>query len=87
MAGVAFITLLERKYLGLSQIRVGPNKLTLRGILQPLADGVKLMAKQLLKRGLSQRVLFIISPLILLVIFLLIWTRVLLWDSSRIRIK
>lgn len=70
MGAVAFITLLERKFLGLSQVRLGPNKVTLSGLLQPVADGVKLLAKQFLKRGLRQRILFLLSPLILFRVFI-----------------
>jgi len=54
IGGVAFITLLERKLLGLSQIRLGPNKLTQAGILQPVADGVKLLFKELYLALFSQ---------------------------------
>lgn len=45
LMGVAFITLLERKFLGFSQNRFGPNKVRLWGILQPVLDGVKLLLK------------------------------------------
>jgi len=42
---IAFITLLERKLLGLSQDRLSPNKVLFKGILQPVADGLKLIFK------------------------------------------
>jgi len=46
LLAVAFFTLFERKVLGLTQRRVGPNKVTIWGILQPLLDGVKLLTKE-----------------------------------------
>jgi NADH-quinone oxidoreductase subunit H len=69
--GVAFTTLLERKLLGLSQLRIGPNKVTLLGILQPVADGVKLLLKQLFITLRRQRLLFLIAPLLLIILFVL----------------
>jgi NADH-quinone oxidoreductase subunit H len=70
LGAVAFITLLERKYLGLRQIRLGPNKVSFNGTLQPVADGVKLLTKQFIKSGLRQRFLFLVSPTLLLRLFL-----------------
>ena len=82
LGGVAFVTLLERKLLGLSQIRLGPNKVTLNGILQPVIDGVKLLFKQLHIVSPSQNVLFTIRPGLLLILFIVAWRWLLPWSGS-----
>jgi NADH-quinone oxidoreductase subunit H len=72
MGAVAFVTLMERKILGLTQLRLGPNKVTLLGLLQPMADGIKLLSKFNLRIKFSQFNLFVLSPLILITLFLLL---------------
>jgi len=87
LGAVAFVTLLERKILGLSQIRLGPNKVTIRGILQPLADGVKLLAKQMLSPKRKQLGIFLIIPSLLLLIFLLLWCYDMEWEGNLEAVK
>jgi len=71
LGAVAFITLVERKLLGLSHIRMGPNKVSASGILQPLADGVKLLIKQFFFVLSTQIILFYLMPVLLFTVFLL----------------
>jgi len=82
MGAVAFVTLMERKILGLTQLRLGPNKVTLLGLLQPMADGIKLLSKFNLRIKFSQFNLFVLSPLILITLFLLLWRWVVPWSGN-----
>lgn len=47
LVGVAFVTLLERRILGYIQLRRGPNRVGYLGLLQPIADAVKLFRKEI----------------------------------------
>ena len=71
--GVGFFTLLERKALSYIQSRKGPNKVSHRGILQPIADAVKLFLKENSKPFHGNLSLFIFSPLLSLTLILTIW--------------
>ena len=74
MLNVAFITLLERKILGYSQYRLGPNKVRVIGVLQPIADAVKLFRNQLESPFRRNYILFFFSPVIRVFFILLLWS-------------
>lgn len=71
--GVAYITLCERHLLGGSQQRIGPNKVSFMGLLQPIFDGVKLIKKEQLVSVHSTGSFFIVIPGITFLVMYLEW--------------
>ena len=61
---VAYLTLAERKVIGYMQVRIGPNRVGPYGLLQPIADGMKLLIKEDFRPKSADRVLFTLAPLI-----------------------
>ena len=63
LLGVAYLTFAERKVIGFMQVRIGPNRVGFAGLLQPIADLIKLISKEIIIPTRSNKYLFIIAPL------------------------
>jgi NADH-ubiquinone oxidoreductase chain 1 len=71
LLSVALITIIERKVLRRIQRRVGPNTVGYYGVLQPIADALKLVVKEIVYPRQSQKAIFILAPFISLIFRLL----------------
>ncbi len=70
---VAMLTYFERKVIGFMQVRVGPNRVGPRGLLQPFADVLKMLMKEIVIPSGSSKYLFIIAPILSLAPALVAW--------------
>jgi len=72
LIGVAYFTLAERKLLSSIQRRKGPDVVGFLGLLQPLADGLKLFSKETIIPSNADKILFLIAPLITFILSLML---------------
>ena len=74
LVAVAYLTLLERKVMAGMQQRRGPNVVGLFGLLQPLADGLKLLIKETILPSSANTIIFILAPIITFLLALVTWS-------------
>ncbi|MEC9206041.1 MAG: NADH-quinone oxidoreductase subunit NuoH [Pseudomonadota bacterium] len=71
---VAYVTYSERKIIGFMQSRLGPSRVGPSGILQPIADVIKLISKEIIIPSSANKTLFVTAPMIMLVPSLMVWS-------------
>jgi NADH-quinone oxidoreductase subunit H len=73
MLSVAYLTLWERKLIGWMQVRLGPNRVGPKGLLQPIADGLKLLVKEIIIPSGANKMLFVVAPILAIMPALAAW--------------
>jgi NADH-quinone oxidoreductase subunit H len=73
MLAVAYLTYAERKIIGWMQVRIGPNRVGYQGLLQPIADAVKLLMKEIIIPSGASKGLFILGPILAIAPALAAW--------------
>jgi NADH-quinone oxidoreductase subunit H len=73
LLSVAYLTLWERKLIGWMQVRIGPNRVGPMGLLQPIADGLKLLVKEIIVPTGANKFLFILAPVMTIMPAMAAW--------------
>ena len=73
LVSVAYLTYAERKVIAAMQLRKGPNVVGPFGLLQPMADGLKLLTKETILPSGANRVMFLLAPMIIFILALIAW--------------
>jgi NADH-quinone oxidoreductase subunit H len=73
MGCVAYLTLWERKMIGWMHVRIGPNRVGPAGLLQPIADALKLLLKEIIIPAKASKALFVIAPIMTIMPALAAW--------------
>jgi NADH-quinone oxidoreductase subunit H len=73
LLSVAYLTLWERKFIGWVQIRIGPNRVGPAGLLQPVADGIKLLFKEIIVPANANKGLFLAAPVLMIMPAIAAW--------------
>ncbi len=81
MLSVAYLTWAERKVIGYMQVRIGPNRVGPWGLIQPIADGLKLLLKEIIVPSRANKAIFIIAPMLAIAPALAAWAVVPFTDT------
>jgi len=81
LLGVAYLTYFERKVIGYMQVRIGPNRVGPWGLIQPIADGLKLLLKEIIVPSSANKGIFLIAPMLALAPALAAWAVVPFTDT------